>query len=489
MNFYYNPDRIHAAFAKKYVDLERASGVDGADWEHFQYVLLNDDSKLSIWRKSRQVAFSFTSATEAVLDALICNIGSIFVSINLEEAKEKIRYARAVYESIHSVRVPRLIRDNELSLEFEHGPRLESLPAKPPRGKGRRNVYLDEFAHVRLDREIYKGALPVISKGGRLRIGSSTMGASGMFWEIDTESMQSYPGYTRIEVPWWHVKAFCPETAEARMVAPMMTTYDRVMRYGNEVIQMIYSNMPEEDFQQEYETVYVDEVHAWFSWDEIKSVQDADLLFKAVQVKGSSTMQARDAIDWLAHQVQTGKAESVMGAGVDIGRKRNTTELFIGGASTTGSMPLRLAITMDNTPFRQQEDLLRYAVQRLPLKQMLIDQNGIGMNLAENLSEDYPVKVVGAQFTAQHKVLWSTDAKMHLTKGRTPLPMNRDIAYQIHSIKRKVTSSNNLVFDTDKNEKHHADKYWAWALMLSAIIGRISSTKVVVQGSATVTIR
>ena len=66
------------------------------------------------------------------------------------------------------------------------------------------------------------------------------------------------------------------------------------------------------------------------------------------------------------------------------------------------------------------------------------------------------------------KNLWATDAKMLIQQGKTPLPVNRDIAYQIHSIKRRVTPSRNLVFDTETNEKHHADKFWAWALMLAA---------------------
>ena len=49
----------------------------------------------------------------------------------------------------------------------------------------------------------------------------------------------------------------------------------------------------------------------------------------------------------------------------------------------------------------------------------------------------------------------------------TPLPVDRDLAYQIHSIKRTVSASRNLIFDTDRNEKHHADAFWAWALALA----------------------
>lgn len=98
---------------------------------------------------------------------------------------------------------------------------------------------------------------------------------------------------------------------------------------------------------------------------------------------------------------------------------------------------------------------------------MKIDQNGIGRNLAENAAKRFPAKVAPENFTNETKRMWATDAKMLIQQNRTPLPVDKDLAYQIHSIKRMVTSSNNLVFDTDRNEKHHADKFWAWALALA----------------------
>jgi len=99
---------------------------------------------------------------------------------------------------------------------------------------------------------------------------------------------------------------------------------------------------------------------------------------------------------------------------------------------------------------------------------MLIDQNGIGNQLAEQLSGRYPGKAEGTLFTNASKGLWATDAKMLVQQRKTPIPVSRDLAYQIHSIKKLVTASKNLVFDTDTNEKHHADKFWAWALALAA---------------------
>ena len=167
------------------VDLEQATGVVGARWEYFQLAHLNDDSTFRIEDKARQIAWSWLSAAEAVAEALLYQRDSVFVSINQEEAKEKIRYARTIFDALRPdirQRV-KLLRDNELGIEFGNGARLNSLPARPPRGRARSNVYLDEFAHVARDRQIYTAALPIISKGGRLRIGSSPMGASGTFWK------------------------------------------------------------------------------------------------------------------------------------------------------------------------------------------------------------------------------------------------------------------------------------------------------------------
>jgi len=149
------------------------------------------------------------------------------VSINLDEAKEKIRYVKAIVEAIDRPVRPVMVRDSATEVEFANGSRFISHPCRPPRGKGRARIYLDEMAHYRegLDRDIYTAALPATVKGdGYIRIGSSPLGASGLFWEIATEAMRRYPGYSdwRRLIPWWHVGALCKDTATAARVAPEM---------------------------------------------------------------------------------------------------------------------------------------------------------------------------------------------------------------------------------------------------------------------------
>lgn len=460
-----------AQFLVENLDLPAASGVETARWEQFQLAHLNDDSTFRIEDKSRQIAWSFTIAAEAVAEAILDKRSSIFVSINLDEAKEKIRYARAVYENTQGVKLPKLVRDNELSLEFDNGARLLSLPSRPSRGKARMNVYLDEFAHVQHDRQIYTAALPIISKGGRLRIGSSPLGASGAHWEISRQELRPYPGFNRKITPWWEVRAFCKNVKEARHLAPALSTFERVDLFGTDTIKAIYANMPAEDFAQEYEATYVDETTAWITWDEIKAETHPELYCEIANGKD----QCFQAIERLRQAVRNGTVEAAFGVGVDIGRTRNTTEIFLTGKSTLDSYPLRMMLTLDNTEFDDQFAVL-CEVMTLPILKMLIDRNGIGMQLAENMEKRYPAVAEGVKFTNETKQLWATNAKMLIQQRKTPLPANRDLDYQIHSIKKTVTPSKNVVFDTERNEKHHADKFWAWVLSLDGVSQTAKST-------------
>jgi phage FluMu gp28-like protein len=459
---------LRARFLVQYLDLPAATGVDDARWEHFQLSHLNDDSTFRIEDKSRQIAWSWLVAAESVANAMLDNTSSIYVSINQDEAKEKVRYARAIYDSLHApFKLPALVRDNELGLEFESGARLLSLPATPPRGKPRFWVYLDEYAHVKKDREIYRAAVPIISKGGRVRVGSSPLGASGMFWELFEQKLRRYPGYSRKVTPWWEVQAFCTDVRTARTVAPGLLAHEAVERFGNHRIRDIYDNVPEDDFRQEYCGAFVDETTSWITWDEIKAMQDEELTWMKAEGKGGDVSRAHEAIEQLARLVDQDKIEKVLAGGLDIGRTRNTTELYAVGVSTLSSYPLRLAVTLDGVEFDDQLEVVSHALRSLPLIGVNIDQNGIGRNLAESLRKRFPAKARGVDFTNDTKTLWATDAKMLIQQRKTPLPVDRDLAYQIHSIKRKVTPSKNLVFDTDTNEKHHADKFWAWALALA----------------------
>lgn len=447
------------------MDLAAATGIEDAKWEKFQIEELNNDSMFGLERKCRQVGWSFTIAARGIADAILDGRSSVYNSINLKESQDKIRYAKAIFENLQTpFPKPKIVTENRTELEFDNGARLVSTASA--RGIPNANFFLDEAAWKKNAREIYVASVPIISKGGCFRMGSSTNGAGGLFWEIDTQSFKSYPSFVRRQTVWWEIEAFCTDIRTALKEAPYLNTEERVELFASERLKTIFANSVLEDFQQEYEAIYVDETTAWITWEEIKANQ-SETIECEISSDRAKIENALRAIDKVRSKIQRGEIEHVLSVGVDIGRTRNTTEILAVGESTTEQFPLRLMITLDNCEFDDQFKVIK-EVLGLSVSKLLIDRNGIGANLAENLEKGFPSKAEGALFTLESKKMWATGLKMHFQQRRVPIPVDRDLGYQIHSIKRLVTPSKNLVFDTERNEKHHADKFWALALAVAA---------------------
>jgi phage FluMu gp28-like protein len=456
------------AFLVEYLNLPEAVGDPDATWEVFQLKHLNNPSLLDIEVKARQVGWSWLAAAESVASAcLYPRTPHIFVSINQDEAGEKIRYAKQVIECLDKEVRPVLITDNDYELETSTGSRLISHPCRPPRGKAKAKIYLDEFAHYPNDRQIYQAAVPILSKGGMIRIGSSPLGARGMFWEIYTENLRKFPGYTRSIIPWWMVRALCNDSKTAALLAPSMVTDERVHAFGSARLIQIFENMLLEDFQQEYECSWLDEAVSWIDWELIKRNQTLAAQERHWYRKVTGMESALDAIQDVAEEVRTGRIEQRLVGGMDIGRTRDTTEIILTGVNDyTNSLPYRLHITLDRVEFDDQQAVVEKVLKQLPVTRFLIDRGGIGMQLAEKMSL-YP-NVDGVDFTNTTKELWAVETKLRFQRAEVPIPMERDLMYQIHSIRKKVTAAKNSVYDTDANEKHHADMFWALALAVWA---------------------
>lgn len=457
-------------FLVEYLNLPDAVGDPDAQWETFQLKHLNNPSLFAIELKSRQVGWSWLSAAESIaLSCIYPKTTSIFVSINQEEAAEKIRYAKAVLEALDDDVRPGLLIDNRLGIELSNGSRLISHPCRPPRGKAKAIVYLDEFAHYPNADAVYRAAVPITTKGGRLRIGSSPLGARGKFWEIYTETMQKYPGYTRNTIPWWEIGSLCNDVDTAEQEAGPMPTEDRVRKFGTARLIQLFENLTLEDFQQEYECAWLDETVSWIDWDLIQRNQALAVSEKHWYRKVKGVDAGLLAINEVFENVRDGHIEQALVGGVDIGRTRDTTEIILLGLSQfTNALPYRLHISLERVEFEAQEAVIKKALDVLPITELLIDRNGIGAQLAENISKRNP-QAQGVNFTNETKQLWAIEAKLRAQRTEVPIPLERDFMYQIHSIRRKATAAGNkMQFDVDSNEKHHADMFWAWALAIWA---------------------
>lgn len=529
-----------ADFGLRYFDIGKAvSGRDEGDasieWQPFQIKLINCDALFASMNKSRQIGASFTLAADGLFDGLTKEQHTIIcVSYNLEESKEKIIYANQWWGARHPepgevptaaefspsgewlgpqgnriTRYPALTKATAYELNWDNGFRFISYPCRPPRGK-RASVILDELAHYLQAGAIYTAALPMITRGhGKnvIRLASTPLGASGKFWEIHTDPVQ-YPDFIRFDSGWWEVFDLCTDVIAARRAfregMPMLMM---VEQFGTPMVKAILAANLEEDFMQEYGLQFLDASHAFLDRDLIKSCypeqfpeqlvesdlddidpDDAaralDAMYPHVVARGYD--QALAALAELERMVETGAIKGPLLFAYDVGRTRDASEISIFQISGRRLLQ-RGIITLPQTSFDQQRDVLIRMIKYLPIRRGVIDNGGLGMDLAETLFKRFGTKAAPVTFTAALKNDWAVTLKQRMQQRRVVLIDNRDQEEQLHSIKRRA-SANALIqyiveesFSTvggGKRVAHHADKFWAVALAVSlgdAMLGNSNS--------------
>jgi phage FluMu gp28-like protein len=421
---------------------------------------------------------------------------SIFISINQEEANEKIVYARGLFESMPLSVQKKVVVDNKQSIEFEDKSgkyssrtRIISHAQREPRGKGGNvDVYLDEAAHYTWGDTIYVAAVPIITRGsGTLTIGSSPLGKKGIHYDIIAKE-----AYRRIysyhQTFWWQCIDFVKrgKFKEANKISPHVSTEERVGKYGSEKLIGIFISMDIEQFQQEYELLHIDESVSFFPIDLInKCVYEvvldeiflADdeysekLTFPIVEKYPNIDFKLYNDLESLFRGVQSGKISPNLYAGYDVGRKSNNGEFSIieevkTDITTTPIQIVRHLQTFRNKKFKYQKAYLKKCLDDLPRLKMKIDSGGIGEDMSEELA-DYSWRVEPIHFSNEWKEETCADFRIRLEEQLIALPNKKEVKNQIHSIKRKVTESGRFIFDAEKNKEHHGDIFWSIAMASS----------------------
>lgn len=466
-----------AAVAQSVLSYDSTEDGSGLVLDWWQWAYMANDYRFLVVNKSRRVGWSFSTALKGFINAIDpahSNYTKQFVSYSLEDAKEKIAIARTFYLSWAEVaEAPKkLVSDSKTVLEWEDKggktrSRLVSWPCKAPRGKGG-DVSLDEFSFHANDNQIYTAALPIISRGGSLEIGSTPFGNKGKFYEILINESQ-YPEFVRARVFWYHSPALCTDVDKATSLAGELTTAQMVERFGTRIIKTIFNSMALEDFQQEYEGSFRDELAAFITLEMIQ---------RCTPVGGDTENpeETREVIPFKTiDDLILGYRPEVHGylyAGYDVGRTNDASELVIIGYNPEkDKRTVWASISYKKTGFEKQEENLSKLLANLPVYRLCLDGTGLGMELGERMMRRFPRKVEAIQFNNQIKEEMSEALWLVFDKELIALPADRELQQQIHSIKKMTTTAKYSRFDCDANEKHHADKYWALALANHAVSG------------------
>lgn len=448
-------------------------------FDDYQREFLEDTSRFQIYLKGRQLGFSFVSAARALarsqnLDDYTC----IISSYKLDDAKEKIRYANQLYDSLPDSYKRKKLVDNTNSLEFvdksgrrSTGTRIIAQGKGPIRGKGSNNVLdiiLDEFAFFgSFDSPVYTSAVPVLTrvKHGSLTLISTPLGKVGKFYEI-WGGTKKFRNYKRRVIHWWDFSLLCKDVARARREALHMHTLQRVQEFGTEQLHELFNALDLESFQQEFECAFIDDSSSYFP---------LDMVYKCVMDDEAPEGEESEQDKLMASGFEDLRAKTTgrLGGGYDVGRRKDASELSALDATDTAKV-LRFLATYKQSNFALQErELDRFLEIAKPLR-LCIDENGIGMQLAEGRRKKYGTQVEPTTFTNASKELMAVQLHREFEKGRSGvlIPNDRDLITQIVSIKRDVTPNGLFRYSADRNDKHHGDKFWSLALANYAVDAR-----------------
>jgi phage FluMu gp28-like protein len=155
--------------------------------------------------------------------------------------------------------------------------------------------------------------------------------------------------------------------------------------------------------------------------------------------------------------------------GVDIGRRRDLTVIWV--ASRTGDAFVTEAVyVLADTPFVEQERVLGAILGTHCVASCCIDEQGNGMQLAENMGRAFPGIVHGVTFTNPLKAEIAGRLRVAMETDSFFMPTDPDLTADFASIQRNITPAGNVQIAAPVSGSGHGDCFWAAGLTLHAAV-------------------
>ncbi len=403
----------------------------------YQRRWVDDHSRFKIWLASRQVGKSFALTLEAVLDAVERRTTWVFLSAGERQSLELAEKARLHLEAI-KIAAAELDDDfldkdgtryRQLLLRLPNGSRLIFLPANPSTARGyTANVALDEFAFHIDSAAIWAALFPSITRSRdlKLRVASTPQGKSNVYYRLWEAAVRlgDRGVWSR------HRTDIYDAVADGLPVDP------EELRTGlNDSLA----------WQQEYLLEFLEESTAYLSYELLATCEDPAA-----------------TLDLTVEEIDLTAGDLYLG--LDIGRQRDLSVIWL--LQRVGDVLwTRRVIELLRTPFAAQREVL-YGL--LPhVRRACIDATGLGMQLAEEAQQRYR-QVESVTFTPAAKADMATTLRRAFEDRAVRVPIDGAVREDLHSVRRIVTSSNNIRFDAERDAGSHADRFWALALAVHA---------------------
>lgn len=420
----------------------------------FQHRWLFDTSRLAICNKSRQIGTSHTTAAVAVLWGAFHGELTTIISIGDRESVEvldKCKRHAYVLQKLGSLMASTL-KSNSNEIVFNSGGRILALPSSGGRSFSG-NVFLDEFAYQEQATKVWDAAAPVTLLGHKMRVVSTPNGIGNEFhqlWERATKTDDAGKPVS----PW--VPHEIPLSVALAQGYPVDIQHCWELAKGDPRL-----------FEQMFNCSFLDNVLQYIPGEVIAECCTDDVL---TAVPGGEHF-----------------------AGLDIGRTNDLTALVVIRV-VNGIRYVVHVETMKRTDSDGLEAMVSRAFAKYKLRRLCIDSTGLGSFPSERIKKQHSEKIDVAHrrprvecidFTPNSKEALATGLYAAMTDGTVKLPAS-DAALpsfmsgenevnasgvagllrkEIASVRRVITSSANVRYETPHTADGHGDR--AWALMLA----------------------
>lgn len=427
----------------------------------YQAAWVQDNSRLKIAEKSRQIGWTWSSAyglvrrkslKEARADAWISSRDDLQARLFLEDCKH---FAGILQTGAQDLGEKAIDDDGHTAyvLQFANKCRAHSMSSNPDAQAGKRgDRILDEFAIHPDPRKLYGIAYYGITWGGMLEIFSTHRGSANYFNELITEIKHkgNPKGFSLHRVT---LQDALDQGFLFKLQQKLPADDPRQNMDEAEFFDSVRAESPDEEtFMQECMCVPSDDNAAFLSYDLISSCE-----YKPGEVWENDLQDAKNPLY----------------IGVDVGRDHDLTVIWV-VEKFAGINATRRVICLAKTPFDAQEEEL-YKLLRLPqVRRCCIDNTGLGRQFAERAQKKFGTyKVEPVNFTGPVKEELAYPVRAAFEDMSLRIPNDNMIRADLRAVKKETTAAGNIRFAADRGKNGHSDRFWALALALHA--GKTSS--------------
>lgn len=409
----------------------------------YQQAWLADDSNVKVWEKSRRIGATWCEAADAVLTAGRRKnpMDYYYSSVNEQLSKEFIRdatqWARQFDIAVEEMGEV-LLEIGEKSIRvqqilFATGKKIMGVPSNPSVLRGRMGVLCcDEYAFIEKPQELLKAGMAFLIWGGKVRILSTHNGEDSHFNEIIKNILGERVKYSL------HRTTLDDALEEG--------LYKRICQKVGLEWSIEKQNEWRDELIDSYGEGYLEELFcvpsnsggAYFPRILVENAMDKDIPVFNLTLKDKFSLlqeeqKKREVLDWLDQNLR-GIISKLhphykTSFGFDFGRSGDLSYLIVFQELPNLVRKAAFALELRNVPFRQQEQLLFWILDRLPrFIGGAMDALGNGAYLAENAASRYGQYRI---FQVQLSLLWYRENmpkyKAALEDHKVLLPANSDL--------------------------------------------------------------